>query len=51
MARMAVTKPAAAFAPEETPKASASGKATAATVNPASASCRKMASEYPVNSS
>ena len=36
--RMAVTRPAAGVAPEETPKASASGSATAATVTPLSRS-------------
>lgn len=34
-AMMAVTRPAAALAPEETPNASASGSATAQTVRPA----------------
>ena len=38
-ARMAVTNPAAADAPEATPNASASGSATAATVRPAKRSC------------
>jgi hypothetical protein len=39
-ARIAVTSPAAAVAPDATPKASASGSATAATVNPANRSWR-----------
>src|SRR5262245_140165 len=50
-ARMAVTNPAAAEAPEATPNASASGNATAATVRPAKGSCWNLASEYPENSS
>lgn len=35
----AVTRPAEAVAPDATPKASANGRATAATVNPANKSC------------
>ena len=47
---MAVTSPAAAVAPEDTPKASASGSATAHTVSPAIMSCVSFFPLYPLNS-
>ena len=42
-AMIAVTRPAAAVAPDETPKASASGSATAQTVRPAITSLMSLA--------
>ena len=47
---IAVTIPAAAVAPELTPNASASGRATAATVTPAIRSLEKLFPLYPRNS-
>jgi len=47
---MAVIKPAPASAPLLTPKAKASGKATAATVKPASISFTNFCELYPLNS-
>lgn len=49
-ATMAVIKPAPASAPLLTPKAKASGKATAATVKPASISLTNFCELYPLNS-
>ena len=49
-ANIAVIKPAAAVAPELTPKANANGNAIAVTVIPAIKSCLKFNKSYPLNS-